>query len=366
MPPLDGQPRRAGASRLLVISMKRIKIGMVVFPGFQLLDIAGPRDAFAEVRVLSRSECEYEILTVGTTRGAVQSSSGLTVMPDRTIFDVCPEFDTVIVPGGLGIFDVFDDPALSEWLRQQYRRSRRVCAICNGLFALGSAGLLDNRVVTTHWMDVPRLSTTFPKARIEPDHIYVHDGGVYTTAGVTAGIDLSLALIEEDFGKAITLDVAKYLIVHVRRAGGQSQFSPLLESQAAPGSLTGALQQYMLDNLHVEHTAASLASRVHMSERNLARTFVKECGVTPIAFLNNARIDAARRYLEATDVSLREIAKRCGLDSVDALRRVFARRLQINPAEYRERFRSDAEARTEQAPRMRRPAKQGAPKRPIA
>jgi transcriptional regulator GlxA family with amidase domain len=349
-----------------VTSMKRIKIGMVVFPGFQLLDIAGPRDAFAEVRILSRGECEYEMLTVGTTRGTVQSSSGLTVTPDRTIFDVCPQFDTIIVPGGLGIFDAFDDPALSEWLRQQYRRSRRVCAICNGLFALGPAGLLDNRVVTTHWMDVPRLSTTFPKAHIEPDQIYVCDGSIYTTAGVTAGIDLSLALIEEDFGKAMALDVAKYLIVYLRRAGGQSQFSSLLESQAAPGSQTSALQQYILENLHVDHTVMTLASRVHMSARNLARTFTKECGVTPIAFLSNARIDAARRLLEATDLSLREIAKRCGFGSTDALRRVFSRRLQINPAEYRERFRSESGIHDKRAPRASKSSTRKTSKRPSA
>src|SRR5690349_9982266 len=160
--------------------MKRIKVGMLVFPGFQLLDIAGPRDAFAEVKILSKGECEYEMLTVGTTRGAVQSSSGLNTMPDRTIFDVCPEFDTIIVPGGLGIFDTFDDPALSGWLRTQHRHCRRVSAICNGLFALGAAGLLDNKVVTTHWMDVPRLAATFPKAKIEPDHIFVQDGNIYT------------------------------------------------------------------------------------------------------------------------------------------------------------------------------------------
>jgi transcriptional regulator GlxA family with amidase domain len=329
--------------------MKRIKVGMVVFPGFQLLDIAGPRDAFAEVRILSAGACEYEMLTVGTTRGSVRSSSGLTVAPDRTIFDACPDFDTVIVPGGLGIFDAFDDTALSHWLKVQYRRCRRVSAICNGLFALGSAGLLDNRVVTTHWMDVPRLASTFPKARIEPDHIYVKDGSVYTTAGVTAGIDLSLALIEEDFGKAMALDVAKYLIVYLRRAGGQSQFSPLLESQAAPESQTAALQQYMLDNLHVQHTVASLAGRVHMSARNLARTFTKECSVTPMTFLNNARIDAARSYLEATDLSLRDIAQRCGFDSIDGLRRTFHRRLQINPADYRDRFRSQGTEGTQDA-----------------
>ena len=330
--------------------MKRINVGMVLFPGFQLLDIAGPRDAFGEVRVLSRGEYAYEMLTVGTTHGAVQSSSGLTVVPDRAIFDICPEFDTIVVPGGAGIFEVFDDPALSEWLRRR-SRTRRVCAICNGLFALGPAGLLDDRVVTTHWMDVSRLSATFPKARIEPDRIYVNDGSVYTTAGVTAGIDLSLALIEEDFGKAIALDVAKYLIVYLRRAGGQSQFSPLLESQAGSESRMGALQQYVLGSLHLDHTVASLAERVHMSPRNLARTFVRECGVTPIAFLYNARIDATRRYLEATALPLHEIAKRCGFDDTDAMRRAFTHRLHINPVKYRDRFRTRTEPHAEQASR---------------
>lgn len=320
--------------------MKRIKVGMLVFPGFQLLDIAGPRDAFAEVKILSKGECEYEMLTVGTTRGAVQSSSGLSTMPDRTIFDVCPEFDTIIVPGGLGIFDAFDDPALSGWLKTQHWHCRRVSAICNGLFALGAAGLLDNKVVTTHWMDVPRLAATFPKARIEPDHIFVQDGNIYTTAGVTAGIDLSLAMIEDDFGRQMALDVAKYLIVYLRRAGGQSQFSPLLETQASPGSQMVALQQLMLDNLHVDHTVTSLAERVHMSARNLSRLFAKECGITPMTFLANARIDAARRFLEATDLSLREIAQRCGFEDTDGFRRTFHRRLQINPADYRDRFRS--------------------------
>jgi transcriptional regulator GlxA family with amidase domain len=322
--------------------MRQIKVGMVLFPGFQLLDIAGPKDAFGEVKVLSRGESEYEMLTIGTTRGSVRSSSGLTVVPDRTIFDTCPDFDTVIVPGGLGIFEAFDDPALSEWLKAQHKKARRVAAICNGLFALGAAGLLDNKVVTTHWMDVPRLASTFPRAKIEPDHIFVKDGKVYTTAGVTAGIDLSLAMIEDDFGRTMALDVAKYLIVYLRRAGGQSQFSPLLESQAAPGSQTAVLQQYMLDHLDAGHTVASLAERVHMSERNLARTFTKECGVTPMTFLNNARIDAARRYLEGTDLSLRDIALRCGFDGTDGFRRTFFRRLQINPADYRDRFRSEA------------------------
>ena len=212
-----------------VIVVRRIKVGMVVFPGFQLLDIAGPRDAFAEVGVLSRGEFEYDMLTVGTTGGTILSSNGLAVVPDCTISDPTPDFDTVIVPGAHGIFDAYDAPALSAWLGQQYRRARGVSSICNGIFALGAAGLIDDRTVTTHWMDVPRLAATFPKARIEPDNIFVKDGRIYTTAGVVAGIDLSLAMIEEDFGRKLAFDVAKYLIINLRREGWQSQFSPMLE-----------------------------------------------------------------------------------------------------------------------------------------
>jgi len=320
--------------------MRKITVAMVLFPGFQLLDIAGPKDAFAEVHILSQGECEYEMLTVGTTRGSVLSSSGLTVVPDRTIFDPCPEFDTVIIPGGLGIFEVLEDSTLSEWLVKQRRISRRIAAICNGVFAFGSAGMIDHKTVTTHWMDAARLAAMFPKAKVEPDQIYVKDGGLYTTAGVTAGIDLALVMIEEDFGKKMALDVAKYLIVYVRRSGGQSQFSPLLETQAAADSQIQPVQQYLLDNLQLPHTMASLAQRLNMSARNLSRVFSKECGVSLMAFLNDARIDAARRYLESTDHPVSNIARRCGFESADTLRRTFSKRLHISPMEYRQRFRS--------------------------
>lgn len=320
--------------------MRKVTVAMILFPGFQLLDIAGPRDAFAEVRILSHGDCEYEMMTVGTTRGTIPSSSGLTIQPDRTIFDPCPPFDTVIVPGGLGVFEVLEDTTLSDWLAKQRKGCRRIAAICNGAFAFGAAGLLNNRTVATHWMDVARLSAMFPKARVEPDLIYVKDDNVYTTAGVTAGIDLALVMIEEDFGKQMALDVAKYLIVYVRRAGGQSQFSPLLETQASDNTMVQDLQRYLLDNLHLDHSAESLAKRVNMSPRNLSRIFSRECGVGLIAFLNDARIDAARRLLESTSHTVAEIAKRCGYDSADALRRTFARRLHISPIEYRHRFRS--------------------------
>lgn len=232
--------------------MRQIKVGMVVFPGFQLLDIAGPKDAFAEVAVLSRGECVYEMLTVGTTRGTVTSSSGLAIVPDCTIFDPSPDFDLVIMPGGHGIFDAYDNPALSAWLEQQYKRDRRVAAICNGIFALGSAGLIDNRAVTTHWMDVPRLAATFPKARIEPDKIYIKDGHIYSTAGVMAGIDLSLAIIEEDFSRKLALDVAKYLIINLRREGWQSQLSPLLECEIVLERQVDALMRSAIEHSGAE------------------------------------------------------------------------------------------------------------------
>lgn len=320
--------------------MRKITVGMVLFPGFQLLDIAGPKDAFAQVKVLSQGECEYEMITIGTTRSPLLSSSGLTVVPDRTIFDPCPHFDTVILPGGLGIFDVYDDSTLCDWLKAQEKRCRRLAAICNGVFALGAAGLIDRKTVTTHWMDATHLSEMFPLASVDPDHIHVKDGSIYTTAGVTAGIDLSLLMIEEDFGKKMAIDVAKYLVVYLRRAGGQSQFSPLLEMQGGVDSQVLAIQEYLLENLHLNHSLASLAKRVHMSPRNLSRLFAKDTGMPPMAFLADARIDAVRRYLESTEQSIKEIAHRCGFESADSLRRVFVKRLSISPIEYRQRFRS--------------------------
>jgi transcriptional regulator GlxA family with amidase domain len=321
--------------------MRKITVAFLLFPHFQLLDLAGPSDAFGEVKVLSSGECQYEILTVGTTRGALRSSSGISIQPDRTIFDACPEFDTVMVPGGLGVFEVLEDSTIANWLVAQSRSSRRLAAICNGGFALGAAGLLDGKTVSTHWMDASRMAGMFPRAKIEADRIFVKDGSVYTTAGVTAGIDLSLHFIEEDLGRKIALDVAKYLIVHLRRTGGQSQFSPLLDVQGGADTVVAEIQAYILGNLSVEHTVPSIARRFNMSPRNLARVFSKGAGMTPKAFLNDARVDSVRRYLETTDLPLKTIASHCGFQTAEGLRRLFSRRLGIAPQEYRQRFRSE-------------------------
>jgi transcriptional regulator GlxA family with amidase domain len=315
---------------------------IVLFPGFQSLDVAAIQDAFAEVSILTDGQCRYELITAGTTRGNLQSSSGLTVLPDRTIFDAFPELDTIVVPGGAGMFDVFDDAVLRDWLQRHATRSRRLCAVCNGVFALGPAGFLDGKRVTTHWMHVERLSSCFPGTKIEPDSIYTKDRGIYTTAGVTAAIDLALALIEEDFGRRTALSVAKFLIVYLGRAGGQSQFSPLLGSLSLESSSISSVQQHILKRLDAHHTLASLAQHAAMSPRHLSRLFNRECGLSPIAFLGNARIDQARQYLEVTDLSLKDIARRCGFENAAALRRAFRKRLAILPLEYRYRFRSPA------------------------
>ncbi|WP_235610659.1 GlxA family transcriptional regulator [Bordetella sp. H567] len=313
---------------------------MVVFPGFQLLDVAGPSDAFGEVRVLSAGAVEYQLMVIGSTRSAIKSSCGISIVPDRTIFDPCPYFDTVIVAGGIGVFDVLEDTTLSDWLAQQSRQCRRLASICNGIFALGAAGLLPGRTVTTHWMDASELARRFPSAIVHPDRLYVKDGNLYSTAGVTAGIDLALVLVEEDIDRPMALAVAKYLIVYLRRDGSQSQFSPLLETQASAHSEVDAIQRFLLQNLADDHSADSIAQHAGVSPRHLSRLFVRECGISPMTFLENARVDAARRLLETTNLELGQVAARCGLDDASQLRRVFLRRLQLTPAQYRQRFRS--------------------------
>ncbi|QGZ65083.1 GlxA family transcriptional regulator [Paraburkholderia acidisoli] len=320
--------------------MRSVSVGIVLFPGFQLLDVAGPKDAFAEVDMLSKGGSRYEIVTVGTTHGSIRSSSGLAVTPERTIFDPCPHFDTVIVPGGLGIFPLLEDKAFCAWLVARRAASRRLAAVCNGAFAFGAAGLLEDRTVTTHWMDAPRLAAMFPRTTVQRDKIFVKDEGLYTTAGVSAGVDLAIAMIEEDFGRSVALAVAKYLIVYVQRSGDQSQFSPLLEAPTAAESPMHRLQTYMLENLTENHTMESLADEANMSARNLSRVFARECGVSVMAYLADARIDAARQLLEATDAPLTEVARRCGFDGSEALRQAFNRRLKISPLEYRSRFQS--------------------------
>lgn len=321
--------------------MRKVSVGILVFPGFQLIDIAGPKDAFAQVKHLSDGESQYDMHTIGTTRSPVRSSSGLAVIPERTIFDPCPYFDTILIPGGMGVFDVYDDSTLRDWLRDRRSDCRRMVAISNGVFILGAAGLIDRRPVAVHWTYASRLREMFPMVHIYRDQLHVVAGTLYTSAGTTASTDLSLMMIEEDFGKQLATDVARYLVVYLRRAGGQSQFSPLVELQGEVTSQVGVVQAYILSHLDQSHSLHSLAERAHMSARNLSRRFARETGVTPMAYLTDARVDAARRYLEVSHLPIKEIAAQCGFDSAMSLRRSFVKRLFISPQEYRQRFQSE-------------------------
>src|ERR1700694_3553424 len=290
------------------------RIAIAVPPNAQSLDVFGPLDVFVEATRQSGGAASYDMRLVAIEKDLVIRTGGASLLADKSIYDSDAPYDTLLVAGSPDFSRADSYADFQQWLRQRVVEVPRYGSVCTGAFFLGAAGFLDGRNVTTHWQHAAELAARYPAAKVEPDQIYVKDGCLYTTAGVTAGIDLALVMIEEDFGKKMALDVAQDLIVYVRRWGGQSQFSPLLETQAAADSQIQPVQQYLLDNLHLPHTMASLAQRLNMSARNLSRIFSKECGVSLIAFLNDARIDAARRYLESTDHAVSTIARRCGFE----------------------------------------------------
>ena len=231
-----------------------------------------------------------------------------------------------------------------DWLRLAARRSRRVASVCTGAFLLARAGLLDGRRATTHWASCDALARNYPAVTVDPDPIFVRDGNVYTSAGVTAGIDLALALVEEDLGRRAALDVARSLVLFIRRPGGQAQFSSGLAGQAAIQPGIRELQDWVSDNLDSDLSVPALAERAFMSPRNFARVFSREVGLTPAAYVESLRLERARLLLETTEMQLEEIARRCGFGTVETLRRAFGRRLRVSPSDYRSRFASGAAA----------------------
>lgn len=242
--------------------------------------------------------------------------------------------------GGPALPSSEPDARLTDWLTTVAARCQRYGSICTGAFALGHAGLLDERNVTTHWQHAAQLATQFPRARVDYDRIYLRDEGLVTSAGVTAGIDLSLALVAEDHGPRTALAVAKRLVVFAQRQGGQSQFSPYLTAPADEASPVARVQAHVMEHIGESFTVRQLADVAGMSARNFARIFVQETNVTPHEFVERARMDAARKQLESTAATLKAIAYDCGFGTADRMRIVFARRIGVTPMQYRERFRS--------------------------
>jgi transcriptional regulator GlxA family with amidase domain len=313
------------------------RIVLVAFPGVQILDVTGPCEVFSQADRASASR-EYDLDVVSPDGAAVTTSSGVQLIADRSFHSCRGRIDTLMVAGGLGTREAARDERLVSWLRLAARRSRRVASVCTGAFLLARAGLLDDRRATTHWASCAALARNYPSIDVDPDPIYVRDGDVYTSAGVTAGIDLALALVEEDLGSAAALRAARNLVLFFRRPGGQAQFSSALAGQSASRSSIRELQAWLADHVAGDLSVSALAERSFMSPRNFSRVFTRETGVTPGAYVEALRVERARALLETTDLPVEDVARRCGFGTPETFRRAFGRRVGVNPTRYRTSF----------------------------
>jgi transcriptional regulator GlxA family with amidase domain len=315
-----------------------MRIAILAFPRFQLLDVTGPADVFAEASRQLGKPVAYRVHVIGPQEGMLTSSSGLRLAVDASVATHRGRIDTLLVAGSPNIEDMASDVHLQEWLRRQSRAVRRFGSICTGAFVLAAAGLLDGKRVATHWNCADRLAAAYPQTRVEADAIHVKDGKLFTSAGVTAGMDLALAMVEEDHGRELALRVARELVMFLKRPGGQSQFSAHLAAQTSERTNVREVQDYVLANLKKDLSVPALASHAGMSDRSFARIFRSETGTTPAEFVEKARIDAARRMAEDSDLPAKRLAAAVGYANVDGFRRAFGRRLGVSLVEYRRRF----------------------------
>ncbi|MGQ0833175.1 MAG: GlxA family transcriptional regulator [Microthrixaceae bacterium] len=314
-------------------------IVFVVFPGLQGLDLMGPFEVFADANdELGRSA--YRLTVAATVPGELSTSSGLGLVATTALAEVPTPIDTLVVVGGDGTYHAVGDSALIAQVQRLARRARRVTSVCSGAFVLATAGLLDGKRATTHWQVCPLLAERFPNVTVEPDPIFVQDGNVWTSAGVTAGMDLALALVEMDHGRDVALAIARRLVLFLRRPGSQSQFSAHLEAQVAERDGLRDAQHHIAEHPGADCRVATLAAIAAMSERNFTRCFTAEVGVTPARYVEQVRVETARRLLEETDDGVDAIAAACGFGTAETMRRTFLRTLRTNPAEYRRRFRA--------------------------
>jgi transcriptional regulator GlxA family with amidase domain len=317
--------------------MRRVVI--VAFPGVQTLDVTGPAEVLRAATKLRPPG--YEVTVAAPEAGPLRTST-VTIVPDRPLGACTDQIDTLIVAGGTGARRAEDDEALIEWIREAAARSRRVASVCTGAFLLAKAGLLDGRRATTHWASCADLAERYPAVTVEPDPIFVRDGNVTSSAGVTAGMDLALALVEEDLGRDVALAAARWLVLFLKRPGGQAQFSAQLAAQTADRAPLRELQAWIPDHLDEDLSVPALARRALMSERNFARAFRRETGMPPAAYVEAARVESARIALESGDLPVESVALQAGFGTVETLRRAFRRRVGVSPVDYRSRFRRQA------------------------
>ena len=328
---------------------------IVLFDGVQSLDVTGPLEVFAGAnnwssrpdRPAPKTRTPYRIRTASLGGHPVRTSSGLRLTPDRALAPhgtltpgeapATDRPDVLLVPGGEGARR--GDPELVAWLRAHGPGAGQLVSVCTGAFLLAEAGLLDRRRVTTHWAYCAALAARFPDLIVDPDPIFIADGNVITSAGVTAGIDLALALVENDLGRDAALDIARHLVVFLRRPANQAQFSTQLAAQLADREPLREVQRWIADHPAADLSVETLAGRASLSPRQFARAFTAQVGVPPGRYVDRVRLEAARRRMEDTGAGVEETARRCGYGTPEAMRRAFIRALGVSPAEYRRRFR---------------------------
>lgn len=324
---------RSSKTRRAKTSAPEHSVVVCSYDGVELLDVSGPINVFTAAARLGGTR--YRVTLVSETGGAVRTAGGIELL-SRRAGTLRGPIDTLLVPGGLV-------PAAQVVPRVQRlaRRARRVAGVCTGALLLADAGLLAGRRAVTHWAACQELQRRAPSCEVEPDSIYVHDGDLWTSAGVTAGMDLALALVEEDAGPRLALEVARWLVMHLRRHGGQSQYSAALSAQRASLPPVRALAGWVPNHLRDDLSVGALARRAGMSPRNFARVFTREIGETPAAWVEQVRLESARAALEGTPRTVKEVADLCGFRSPAVMHRAFQRRLGVTPRQYRARFRLD-------------------------
>ncbi|MFH8989533.1 GlxA family transcriptional regulator [Streptomyces sp. NPDC017940] len=322
------------------------RVVIAVFPDVDLLDVTGPAEVFSLANRVTADRAGYHVVLAGPAAGAVRTSAGVRLLTDVAFDDVGDQVDTLLVPGAVDMTDdgprARIDADVVAWVKATAPHARRVASVCVGAHVLAAAGLLDGRTATTHWSTAAQLAADHPGVTVDPDPIFVRTdrGRLWTGAGISACLDLALALVAEDQGEETALTVARQLVVYLKRQGGQSQFSVPLRRSATNRRDIDELRRWIADHLDGDLSTGAMAARMCLSERHFARVFAQETGTSPAAYVEAARIEVARRLLETTDGPLDEVASSSGLGSVETLHRAFRRQLATTPAAYRRRFRT--------------------------
>ena len=316
------------------------RIGLLLFDGITALDVAGPMEAFASARVpgdeRGANRC-YELFTIGLTNKEVVAESGLILKPSNTLAQ-CPRLDTLIIPGGRGLREGRTNKIIAGWIKSRAATTRRIASVCTGIYGLAPTGLLDGKTVTTHWRYADELARRFPALKVDTNALFLNNGHLYTSAGITAGIDLCLALIEEDYGRPTALMVARELVVFMKRPGGQEQYSEPLRFQFDSTDSTTAVDAHIRSHLKRDLSVNALARVAHLSCRQFSRRFKAAFHSSPAAYVEAVRLDEARTRLCETRCNIDQLAASVGFSSDDVFRRAFERRFGVSPRHYRNRF----------------------------